>query len=210
MVFLLALYISSCGLICLVQGQNLTLSTKFMSGNVIFTWTPSNYSSYYVIITRDITRDTTWTRVTDTQYTVGDVLQYDSIAINVRTPGSATDNILTYNVSKIKTKVGDTVNLSWTASFFPKAGQYNVYHTYRENRTIFDVRSNGVRYGENINNNSTKYTYLTRPYNSTNVMFEIRDITLDNAGYYNGGTTTGAAWTGGGVVLVVSSKLCIN
>lgn len=68
-----------------------------MSGNVIFTWTPSNYSTYDVLITRDTTRDTTWTRVSDTQYTVRDVLLYKKITINVRTIGSNVDNKLTYN-----------------------------------------------------------------------------------------------------------------
>lgn len=38
-------------------------------------------------------------------------------------------------------------------------------------------------------------------------MFEIKDITLDDAGYHNGGTTTEAAWWGGDVVLIVHSKL---
>uniref|UniRef100_A0A8W8P403 Ig-like domain-containing protein n=1 Tax=Magallana gigas TaxID=29159 RepID=A0A8W8P403_MAGGI len=101
----------------------------------------------------------------------------------------------------MKSLVGDTVNLLWTAPFFP-AIQYNVYHTYRENKTIFSISSNGVSYGGN--NQSTKYTYLSRPYNSTNITFAIRDITLDDAGYYNGGTSSEDA--GGGVVLIVSDK----
>nr|XP_034318728.1 uncharacterized protein LOC105336863 isoform X1 [Crassostrea gigas] len=203
MVFLLALYISSFGLICLVQGQNLQFLTKFMSGNVIFTWTPSNYSYFDVQITRDTTSDK-WDRVNSANYTVRDVLLYDSISINVRTSASATDNRKTYNVIKIETKVGDSMNLSWTAPFFPVAGQYLVYHTFRENRTIFSIKSDGVIYGKN--NQSTKYTYLSRPFASTNIKFEIRDITLDDAGYYNGGTMAEAAWSDGGVVLIVSGK----
>nr|XP_034322749.1 uncharacterized protein LOC105319714 [Crassostrea gigas] len=139
-----------------------------------------------------------------THYTVRDVLLYDSITINVRTSGSADNNIETYNVSNVQTQIGNTMNISWTAAFFPRAGQYNVYYTYRENSTIFSVRSNGVSYG--VNNQSTKYTYLTRPFTSTNIMFEIRDITLDDAGYYNGGSIAEAAWSGGGVVLVVKEK----
>uniref|UniRef100_A0A8W8P1E0 Uncharacterized protein n=1 Tax=Magallana gigas TaxID=29159 RepID=A0A8W8P1E0_MAGGI len=108
------------------------------------------------------------------------------------------------HIFKIITKVGDTVNLSWTVPFFPVAGLYIVYHTYRENRTIFSVSSSRVSYGGY--NQSTKYTYLTRPFASTNIMFEIRDITLDDAGYYNGGTSAEAAWSGGGVVLIVLNK----
>nr|XP_034322737.1 uncharacterized protein LOC105329042 isoform X1 [Crassostrea gigas] len=198
------LFIIKCGLLSFVHSQHLQISTRFMSGNVIFTWTPSNYSSYYILIARDTTRYRTWTRVTDTKYTLRDVLLYDNITINVRTPGSATDNRMTYNVFKIKIKVGDTVNLSWTAPFFPVAGLYIVYHTYRENRTVFRIESSGVSYGGY--NQSSKYTYLTRPDNSTNIMFEIRDITLVDAGYYNGGSNDEAAWSGGGVVLIVHNK----
>lgn len=95
------------------------------------------------------------------------------------------------------------MNLSWTAAFFPVAGRYFVYYTYRENRTLFGFSRRGFG-GDTM---STKYTYLARPYNSTNIMFEIRNITLDDAGYYNGGTTAYAAWWGGGVVLIVSGKL---
>lgn len=68
-----------------------------MSGNVIFTWTPSNYFSYYVCLTRDTTVFSAWTLVSDYQYTERNVLQCDSITINVRTPGSAVNNILKYN-----------------------------------------------------------------------------------------------------------------
>uniref|UniRef100_K1QWP4 Uncharacterized protein n=1 Tax=Magallana gigas TaxID=29159 RepID=K1QWP4_MAGGI len=73
-----------------------------------------------------------------------------------------------------------------------------------EQEEIIHKRSNGVSYGGN--NQSTKYTYLTRPFTSINIMFEIRDITLDDAGYYNGGSSAEAAWSGGGVVLVVKDK----
>lgn len=68
-----------------------------MSGNVIFTWTPSNYTHYDVLITRDKTSDTNWPRVTDSQYTVSNVLMYNNITIRVRTPRSGVDNKMTYN-----------------------------------------------------------------------------------------------------------------
>lgn len=77
-------------------GQKLQISTKFMHGKVIFTWTPSNYSKYDVLITRD-TADDDWARVSDTEYTVRDVLRYNTITINVRILGSTTDNKLEYN-----------------------------------------------------------------------------------------------------------------
>ena len=51
--------------------------------------------------------------------------------------------------------------------------------------------------------NNNKYEYLSQPLNSTNITFMIRDITLDDAGYYAGGPKAEAASSGGGVVLIV-------
>lgn len=83
---------------CILQilGQILQISPMFLLGNVIFTWTSSNYSSYDVLLIRDTTADP-WARVYDTQFTVRDVLLYDSITINMRIPGSSVDNRMTYN-----------------------------------------------------------------------------------------------------------------
>ncbi|XP_052692710.1 uncharacterized protein LOC128170988 isoform X2 [Crassostrea angulata] len=191
-------------MVCFVA-QSQEISTKFMSGNVIFTWPPSgNSSSYDVIITRNTTKDPL-ERITVPQCIVKDAILYDSIGISVvyLTPDVRLIRSA-YNVVKIKTKIGDTMDLSWTAAYFPAAGQYHVYHTYRENRTIFSISRSGVSYGGDTV--STKFTYLTRPFVSTNIMFEIRDITLDDAGYYNGGMSGEASWSGGGVVLVVHNK----
>lgn len=33
-------------------------------------------------------------------------------------------------VTKSKTEIGGTINLSWTAAYFPLIGLYNVYQTY--------------------------------------------------------------------------------
>uniref|UniRef100_K1QI22 Ig-like domain-containing protein n=1 Tax=Magallana gigas TaxID=29159 RepID=K1QI22_MAGGI len=168
-----------------------------MSGNVVFRWTPSsNSSNYYVFITRDRITDAR-THVYDTQYTVKDAILYDSITINVRTPESLADNVVTYNVSKVKSQIGGRKNISWTAAYFPYTGYY-IYHT-NKNRTasIMQVYHEGATL-------SPKYSYLTRPFNSTNIMFEIRNITLDDAGYYNGGIISDDAGFGGGVILIVS------
>lgn len=78
------------------KGQTLFTSTSFISGNLVFRWTPlPNSYSYDVLITRNNASDV-WTRWLNTEYTVKDVL-YDSITINVRTPGSYVNNIVTYN-----------------------------------------------------------------------------------------------------------------
>ena len=55
----------------------------------------------------------------------------------------------------------------------------------------------------NVITQNKKYEYLSQPLNSTNITFMIRDITLDDAGYYAGGTLVYDAWSGGGVVLIV-------
>lgn len=91
------------------------------------------------------------------------------------------------------------MTISWTAPFFPLFGQYNFYHTYRQQSTIFSIPFDRVYYRRDVL--SPKYIYLTRPLNSTNMMFEIRNITLDDAGYYNGGTHHDTAMSGGGVVV---------
>lgn len=47
----------------------------------------------------------------------------------------------------------------------------------------------------------SKYTYLSTPLNSTNITFEIRNITHEDAGYYAGDATDG------GVVLIVLGEV---
>ena len=102
-------------------------------------------------------------------------------------------------VSKIIKNQGDSVEISWTAPFFPRAGAYNIYHTNDENKSISVVHVTSNK----VTTDYRKYDYLSQPLNSTNIAFMIRDITLDDAGYYAGGTWFGAAWSGGGVVLTV-------
>ena len=100
-------------------------------------------------------------------------------------------------VSKIELKEGDNATIFWSAPYFPGAGTYTIYHTNKANSIIIEVTSN------NVSTQNKTYEYLSRPLNSTNITFMIRDITLDDAGYYAGGTKAEAAWSGGGVVLIV-------
>ena len=103
-------------------------------------------------------------------------------------------------VSKIESNVDNSVKISWTAPFFPRAGEYIIFHTNKVNKRIISVYSNYVTLDQ------TKYEYHSRPLTSTNISFEIKDVTRDDAGYYNGGANTMAAWSGGGVVLIVHSE----
>lgn len=110
-----------------------------------------------------------------------------------------------FAVSKVKTQIGDNANVTWIAPYFPSAGFYHVYHTYQVNRTIFNIKSSGVHYHEK-DRQLTKYNYITRPYNSTNIAFMIRNTTLEDSGYYAGGVSSEAEWMEGGVVLIVLGK----
>lgn len=100
---------------------------------------------------------------------------------------------------KEKVRKGESANLSWVVPYFPLAG-YHIYHTVKNSNVILRVNHNGPQESD------IKYKYLTRPYNSTNVMFEIKDVTLDDAGYYNGGETLDKARSCGGVVLIVNGE----
>lgn len=112
-----------------------------------------------------------------------------------------------FAVRKTKAPKSKTVNISWTIEQFPVAGQYQIYQTYKKNILLFVITKDKVSYGENIS--EAKHTYLSKPYNSTNIMFTIRDLTIDDAGYYNGGTSAEVALSGGGVVLIVTGRLNI-
>lgn len=100
---------------------------------------------------------------------------------------------------KEKVRKGESANLSWVVPYFPHGG-YHIYHTVKNSTKILTVNHNEARESD------IKYKYLTRPYNSTNVMFEIKDVTLDDAGYYNGGETLDKARSCGGVVLIVNGE----
>ena len=101
---------------------------------------------------------------------------------------------------------GDSVEISWTAPFFPRAGSYYIYHTNEENNTILII----VVTSDKVTTENRKYEYLSQPLNSTNITFMIRDITLDDAGYYAGGTEAAGAWSGGGVVLIVLGETILT
>lgn len=80
---------------------------------------------------------------------------------------------------------------------------YYVFHTYKGYyRNIFRITTTGVVYGGE--KQSTKYTYLGQ---FSNIVFEIENITLDDAGYYNGGRLDEAARSAEGAVLIVSGIL---
>lgn len=92
-------------------------------------------------------------------------------------------------VLKVKVQNGISANLSWVAPYVPVAKGYTVYH--KDNTTKI------------IPGKSDKYKYLTKPYYSTNITLEVKDVTLGDAGYFNSGADENEATSGGGVVLIV-------
>lgn len=99
----------------------------------------------------------------------------------------------------MKVQNGDSAILSWVAPFFPSADGYHIYHTDKtsNNKEILTIKS------DTGPQSSTNYEYHSRPYNSTNITFGIKNVTLEDAGYYNGGTQSDKATSCGGVVLIV-------
>ena len=113
-------------------------------------------------------------------------------------------NLILFLVSKVTRKEGDNVTITWNAPYFPSSGIYNVYHTNEGNITSVITIVGDAEKGTPQNE---KYEYLSKPLNSTNITFMIRDITLDDAGYYTSGTKEEDARSGGGVVLIVLGEL---
>lgn len=101
---------------------------------------------------------------------------------------------------KRKVQNGESAILSWVAPYIP-AIKHVIYHTNNTCIThkILEV---DVRNGQSTLS-KLKYNYLTKPYNSTNITFEIKNVTLVDAGYYNGEAQKDDATLCGGVVLIV-------
>lgn len=103
---------------------------------------------------------------------------------------------------KVKVQNGKSAILSWVAPYFP-ATQYVIYHTNNKSTIKYILEVDGKNRQKA---SKLKYEYLTEPYNSTNITFEIKNVTLGDAGYYNGGAQKDDATSCGGVVLIVYGK----
>lgn len=186
-------------LACDVQGQEVQIKAKFISGNVMFTWTPHNGTYYNVEIIRNKSHYK-WEKVNHTTYTFSNVLLYNSIGINVRLPESAVDNNFLYTVNTVKGSLGESSTIFWNINYFPQTGIYRVYHMDRNGGEIIVINWE-IQY-----NTSSKYDYISKPYNSTIIKFRINNLTVDDAGYYTGGESKTSLCSGCGVVLIVYGR----
>ncbi|XP_056002522.1 uncharacterized protein LOC125661645 [Ostrea edulis] len=200
------LFLVLAGMFCFAQVQTFRITKTFFNGNLKFTWTNVSTHRNDIKITMD-GRESDWIQSTDDKYTVEDVWKYTSVNIRVREfqstdHPSRKDYNSTYTVSRIDSEEGEAKNLTWTADFFPKSGQYNIYHFHGGmGKTVMQLEYDGA-----VSADSAKYVYHTRPYNSTNIKFEVKNIALMDAGFYGGGHPQNAARNGQGALLVVKGK----
>ena len=106
-----------------------------------------------------------------------------------------------FSVSTVESKTGDNVTFSWSVPYFPSTGLYDIFHMKNNESTkIINLSTNN-----SPKITKPKYRYLSHPYNSTCISFGIIGITLDDAGYYAGGTDASNVLSSGrGVFLKVS------
>ena len=73
-----------------ISDENLTITTKFINGDVILTWTGASSEYYWVYVKKDGIRepaDGNWSKNEKTNYTVKNALLYHSIEIGAAAPG---------------------------------------------------------------------------------------------------------------------------
>lgn len=98
-------------------------------------------------------------------------------------------------VIQFKRKIGETVNVTWEASTIPAAGGYNIYH--KNIRNTISQKNSTIRKEQQTDDRNVI------------VMLEIRNVSPEDAGYYNGGSTTSAVMSGGGAILIVLGMKCL-
>lgn len=84
---------NKCIITLCISGDELTISTSFKNGNVLFSWGNLQKTFY------DVRINGQWIQVNESKYTVKDALLYDNININVREyeKRSPKDHTFTYN-----------------------------------------------------------------------------------------------------------------
>ena len=75
-----------------ISGETLTITTKFINGDVIFAWTGSSSKGYYVYIKKDGIKEPAEGRdsYNETSRTIENALLYDSLELVAAIPGGNT------------------------------------------------------------------------------------------------------------------------
>nr|XP_022305641.1 uncharacterized protein LOC111112441 isoform X3 [Crassostrea virginica] len=188
-----------CAHICKLQAEQSPILTKHINGTLFFTWTTN---SMFLLLQRDSIPAKDWIRLNSTEYAVNDFLLWNSIDITVRVSTDPNDDIhLLYNVvPKEEKKEGESVILSWSIPYFPKSGGYTIFHMEKriaDFRRIIEFSS-----GNTSKTDRSKYRYISQSDNSTNISFEIKNISLEDAGYYTSGPSTGEVVNGYYLIVV--------
>lgn len=109
-------------------------------------------------------------------------------------------------VIQFKGKKGETFNITWETSSILASGVFHVYHknvnnTVNEllNWTILNISKEHPIEESNV----SSYAYKT-------VNLEIRNVTPEDAGYYQGGPSTSAVMSGGGAILIVLGMIFLK
>lgn len=84
---------------------------------------------------------------------------------------------------------------------------FNIHHTFGKSRPIIQIEKDEVQYKEK--NNWSKYVVFREPNTSTSFTLEIKNITLDDAGFYSVGTTEDNSSLDRGFFLVVKGNYSI-
>lgn len=101
-------------------------------------------------------------------------------------------------VIQFKGKKGETFNITWETSSIPVSGGFDVYYK-NVNNTINKLFNWTLL---NIREHPTEESNISS-YDSKIVNLEIRNVTPEDAGYYQGGPSTSAVMSGGGAILIV-------
>lgn len=88
-----------------------------------------------------------------------------------------------------------------------KAFGFNIHHTFGKSRSIIQIEKDEVQYKEK--NNWSKYVVFREPNTSTSFTLEIKNITLDDAGFYSIGRTEDNSSLDRGFFLVVKGNYSI-
>lgn len=104
-----------------------------------------------------------------------------------------------FAVQKVKGKIGESVDIFWNVPSFPRTGTYTI-NNRDKNNDILKIDD------KIIYNTSSKYEYLSIPFNSTSIKFRISNLTLDDAGYYTGGADSRSQCLECSVVVIVHGK----